>query len=424
MNSLVQQAAINNRTRTRRFVSLVIPIAALLIQYPYGIGSVGMTMALIVAGFCILSSVDATPGEGEIQRINPFFMFSIFYLLRMLINLLLYMGSSASIERAPIMTFLQKVAIAVIVLVLSNYIDEERLYKTWSVLGVFVVIGLVYHAILLYVLGRTVSIIPLLPLPGDSYIAEGRLSDWHRLVDRPIAFFTESEVTAFFLAPVLHFSITRKKYALAMMWSAAILLSTSTIGIITVAVLWLGALLLNQGMGMRGKLFIGVFCVALCAMLLFMPIFGSAFNKLISEINGTNGYNAYIRVWMGYDVFNQLTFSEKLFGCTDISTTALMHSGRVAIPSLLGTWLYGFVNMVQELLITTGYLGTALYAALFVSLYRRISAANKPFLLLEIAIMFGTKRFFNAFYIITYILILGMTKIPTESNEVSARQAE
>ena len=191
-----------------------------------------------------------------------------------------------------------------------------------------------------------------------------------------------------------------------MLVSVTILLSTSTLGILTVAILWLHFLIANRKLTPLIRTMLLIVSIVLAVMVINSPIFSSVFAKLTLEIEGTN--NSYMRTMMGYDYYRQLTLPEQVFGIFEPSIRHLLLTGRIAIPVFLKRGQYGYVNSIQQLLITCGILGIIPLFRAYYHMLRTGSTQLRGYVLLQIILMFGSRLFFNSLSLVPFVFMLSM----------------
>lgn len=373
----------------RLLVSAMVPILCLFIQYPGVFNTLGLTIALILSVYCLIT-------QPEIPICRPFALFLLFYLARLFVN---FFSPHGSFSQENIMNYLVIAAVGGCALILAGFVDQDIMFQVWRFIGICVFIAIVYQSIQINVLGQPAHLIKLLPV-------RLRMQVWYQATARPAAFFTEPAVLSAYMSPLLHMSLYRRKFFFAALVTVTILLSTSTLGILTVAILWLHFIVANRNLTPLTRTLLLIVSVTLAVTVMSLPIFSSTFAKLIQEIEGTN--NSYMRTMMGYDYFRQLTVPEQIFGIFEPNIRRLLLSGRISIPYFLALDQYNYVNSIQQLLLTCGLLGVF---ALFWAYYHMLRTGShqlRGYVFLQIILMFGGRMFFNSLSLIPFLFMLSL----------------
>jgi hypothetical protein len=119
------------------------------------------------------------------------------------------------------------------------------------------------------------------------------------------------------------------------------------------------------------KLMLLVIAVPLLAGSVYLYLGTEMGQKMFSRadeftIEGSSGFN---RVVAGYLMFDQMDFNEQLIGIPDASD-------RFGIEQADGKHVF-YVNGVQSILLSLGYVGAALYLIFYIGLFRKVSSASR-----------------------------------------------
>lgn len=387
-NILRNDSNIISQSQKSMVVSFFVPIIGLYCQYSLFINTIGLTLAFIISIFLILKS-------GMIWLNKPFAFFSIFYIIRLGIN---FFGPYAVFSQKTLVDWLVIIIVSFCSLELARYIDQDVLFKVWNVIGYILILIILYQSFQCYVLGTPVSIVKIGPVSSTDYV-------WNTVSLRPSACFTEPAMYAIYMAPLLHMNIYRKKYFQAVMISVSLILSTSTIGIISVVVLFGADIILNKDISKRKKIVLTFLVIAGGFLAINATAFSTAFTKISNEMSGTS--NSYVRVQWGYNTFSQLNWGEKIFGIMDQSIESLRLSGRID-PVVINKKMYSYANTFQIVLITSGFIGVVLWGITHFKLFNAGDYRLKIFLVLQIVLMFGSKCFFSSIALIPYIYMFSL----------------
>lgn len=186
------------------------------------------------------------------------------------------------------------------------YADYEKVKHGFYVVGAICMVGLVYHFILIYAFGRSVSPITLPFLEMSNMLNEDYVSQYRI---RPISFFPEPAAYAYYMLFPLAISLMEKNTRYALIISFVTLLSTSSNGYFQTGAMWLVYLLLDRNMKgfyrffMIGVILVGVYFVSTSGL----------FDSGIEKIQNTE-FNNDQRVTAGLYTFMNLPIGEKVFG--------------------------------------------------------------------------------------------------------------
>ena len=294
-----------------------------------------------------------------------------------------------------------------IVMVVSQHIDLNAMYKTWKVLSLIVCAALLVQVVQIHVLHQTVSTIIL--IPGQS---GGQLVDiWGREINRPVTFFTEPSMEVAFLAPMLFFSLIKEEKKLAYFLSICILLTTSTSGLVVLAIIW-GIQLFHSDIPRHQK--IRYAFVALTGVVLFftLPVFQSSVEKLQLELSGESS-NAFSRVFSGWMLYENLDTTSQIFGLPDYNFTRFIKANAgifgefVSQSRMADENASFFFNTAQHVMLRSGIIGGALYAYMLMKMYRGLDKFALPYFMVIVVSMFFELSFLshNAF-VMQYIILL------------------
>lgn len=370
-------------------VSFFIPFVALYYQYDGLLGTMGITIAFILILITIFS--------GKTLCINkPFALFSLFYIIRLLANLFLgYGGTTTWLYLREIILIM---LVAISALVFAKQINEDLLFRVWSVIGIIVSLMVFYQSFQIYVLKQSAT--PFI----IGYLNE-RIGNWGDItnITRPSACFSEPGCVADFIAPLLIMALNRKKILLSIVLSVSTLLTTSTNGLVTVILLWGLFIVLDKEMSGVKRICIIAITTILVFIVIALPIFSATLLKLTNELSGTS--NSYVRIQFGFETFSKMSFIEKIFGIPDYSIQVFRMSGRVS-NHVINTLMYGYANGASMVMIRTGLIGTILWIMTLVQLFRKLRKEYIPFFITFLVMMFTNSNFYNPLSIVSYIFIL------------------
>jgi len=298
-------------------------------------------------------------------------------------------------------TILEKVASFLVLVAISSRIDENQLYKSWTIVAVPVLAGMLFQSFMVYVLQKPVSPIPILPISSEM----ARI--WTQSSLRPSSLFSEPAALVWFMLPLLFLAIKRRNYVFAILITMAIFLSTSTTGILLSLLLWLA---FSVSMPMRRKERILTIALIVAFVLLFslLSVFTFAKEKLI-----TTNIESSFRLGYGFRIISTIPKNQWLFGVPYSSVASyITDSGNVP-----ASWYdiripyFSFVNAFCQNFIQYGLIGTILYLNLFFALYRGGDKEIRPLLLVEFLSIWGESvSFGSGLFIVQFAVLIALDK--------------
>lgn len=195
-----------------------------------------------------------------------------------------------------------------------------------------------------------------------------------------------------FLAILLGEAYKRKKlfYLPAVLLSVLVFYTKSGTGILMLAVCW-SFFLIKYPITLMKKIILLFPLSVITAFLLFDIIASTEIGQNLLNrqqelvIGGTSWVSSgNVRIQRGYLVFFDENFRDQLLGV-----------GNGAIPAVIDRsrylWMFGqerYTNLVQSLLMGTGYIGTALFGVHLVNLYNKNTYAGKGIIIVLVSLSF------------------------------------
>lgn len=251
--------------------------------------------------------------------------------------------------------------------------------------------SIVYLQILLYMfLGKiTFLVLPMLPLAnGQTYSEMYNYLVLHsgRYYFRASGFFMEpSHFAQYAIVGILLFLYTRdgrrnvndrKSFWIAAFCSGAVILSTSSIGIIFVIAIWLYwclALLIRRYYpvnSLRNLLILMPVCLVVCAYMIGkLNVFAILLQKL-SYTTITNSQSSFAyRVSRGFEIFANFPIREKLFGVGYGNILTYMES----TDNMMEYAVSDYMNSMAYILCSAGVVGIILFIMIFYKVFSKNS---------------------------------------------------
>ena len=370
------------------------------IFFPYKIGPIGVeAIVLLIGALCIFKRKECKIQLNisfHLNSLNKAFYILFFYVIIKDVCIIFFGKSDTSASVNSLVLLM--VHMVSFILLTTRKFDLGKFYNGLKVAGIIYTIGTVYHLIQIYVFKQNPMPISLIPGYEISPIA----------YSRPRSFFSEPAALAQAMLPLLFFSLNKRDYKYSLMATFTIVASTSTMGIVLAAVLWLFEFVLKSGKIMQKIMVIIVF-LALGALLYRSEVVRNTILSLQERASG--GGSTAFRVSLGFDLIATLTHKDYLFGTLyhipyDYAVDNLQ---RFSSSSLLfRATQYGadvfFVNALSNLIFRYGFIGLYLYFQTYKGKLFDNHYSGRSLAIMTIIEMIGDTMLFNAYYF--YIMLL------------------
>lgn len=392
---------ININNKEFPILELSIPLTYIFSQYY--IGGTTMPLGMVMTLFALAIHTLAHPIT-KIAVYKPLIILYSFMLVHDCLRLLFAPLAAGQIIVYSIIT--------VLIIYSTSSINEEKLYKIWSAIGILVMIGIAYQSLRVYIYHTPISMINLFPFLETSTVKATALSL------RPCSVFLESASYCSWITPLLYLALKRKSMGFAVIISISMLLSTSAIGMLMLFFCW-GYTLLFQNNGMnKGIRFVSVLFVILAFIyaLFNVGIFSSSLGRLYQLQNELmyGGGSSYRRLIAGYKIYGELPFFSKLFGIPYQTVQQLLLSGAVDYTKYYISKMsndFGYVNTISRCMIIYGAFGLLIFAFFIVRALKDIDSKHRLLLVLIIISMFTQSAFFNNIFLLQFSTLLGISQM-------------
>lgn len=294
----------------------------------------------------------------------------------------------------------------------ANYIKLEELMKPYMfACGIFIA-GLFYQVFLLFVLR--------VPLWGPIVLFPGLLGEENVAISdeimRPMSFFPEPQGYATFISLFLIIMLEEKKYIWAAIATLSILLSTSTEGLVLVAIIWFLFVIFSKT-STFGKI-----CTIIVIMLVvryysMLEYFEVGYNKLIETDVEKN-----LRLVNAYRMLQDFESNQWWFGVGTSDNTFF----RSYIFRMGGSEGFKYVSSALGVFV---HYGVFVGVAFWVFLFRKIIYRYKSVFIFSICLLvipFGQSCFFSANFVyicVLYYLLLDYCKEKEQKNGLLVKTA-
>lgn len=374
-------------------IEIYLPFFLVLVQYKIGIISLGTLGLILIELFQIVNN----EFKITLQKSNEIFLLLLYVLLRDVLNGFLHISEMTVILHKVV----EYLTLFLLVLSLTNVdFSEDRLAKAWKVAGVIYMSGLAYQLICIYVLGKGVA--PISIVPG--YVLRATETSL-----RPSSFFAEPASYVCAMLPLEFLLLKRKEFKWAFVTTLMVIVCTSTVGIVLSSVLWAGTLL-NKEYRFSQKISVLVL-MALGVLVVFKnSLFGSSMLKLSEVLAGNSTVNS--RIICGFDTIRTLDPIQWIFGTThnDFNKYILEHLSEFSPSSPVITYMsiHGtvFINTFCQIILNYGIIGLALYLQFFINRLRKPWFEAKLYILMILISIFAQTKFLNGVFFMELMLIL------------------
>lgn len=253
-----------------------------------------------------------------------------------------------------------------IVLSIAEHIDSRLLYKVYWIICLLAMVCVVIQAIQVWILNVPMSI--MIPFAEVSSKAE-TLS---YLANRPSAFFLEPQYLCSFFLPLVIIELNKQDYVKASVLTAATLLSTSTQGVVCVAIVWLLFLLMDSGRKLKYKLIMVVFILVFSIFFVYTDLFVGSIERLQSTSLDTN-----IRTARAIEVFKAMPLFDKITGIGMGNVNNYLKYSHVCLEWILCELApaKNFISSFFGNFVELGIIGGIGYLLMTVGMFK---SANKP----------------------------------------------
>lgn len=382
-----------------------LPFYIMLAPYKFGIIDLG-TIGLIICAFLMLLRENGRIIFKKSQAV--FFTFLGYAIIKNIFNL--FLGDNS------FDTIFNKVTAFTVIFILCIFVtafdfDEDALFKAYKFAGVIFSLGLIYQLIKLYAFGAQVT--PISIIPG--YVLRGEVAEESL---RPSSFFSEpaSYVTA--MMPLEFLSLKKLDYKWAGFSTVMILASTSTVGVVLSAVLWLTVLGSNK-VKFKSKAVIAVFIAVICTAFFTLNIFSGGNEKLKEVLDGESTVNS--RIVVGFDTIATMDPIKLIFGenYNDQNSYIRENIGLIRPDSPVKEYIkdggHIFLNTFCRLIFDYGIIGLIIFLYIYIKRLRTPNYGAKPFIIMSLIAIFAQSSLLNSiFFMNIMLLMLYDTKLEKE----------
>ena len=289
----------------------------------------------------------------------PYVLFVIYMSLRDVLHMFLSVSDSVGVQFNRLLA--NVVLYMLLFLACNNDFDEDALFKWWKVAGIIFGAGMLYHVFQILVLNQDVY--PLSIIPGYD-IAH----DTQTLYSRPSSFFSEPAAYVSSMLPLLFLSLKKKNFKWAAISTFLILVSTSTVGVILSAVLWI-VFIIFEKKSFKVTFIYLVLVVCFVIMFQYLPIFSDTLQKLQDVSEGESTWGS--RIQEPFQMIGAMRWNELPFGTSMLNAREFIYHNieRFSNPSTLIERISDdetmFLNTIALIIFRYGVIGLLFYLRIF-----------------------------------------------------------
>lgn len=376
--------------KNKNWISYVFPWLPFFVMYSVGKLTICDGITIIGVIYCLVK----TKGKVNISYNREYLYFFMMITVLHIISLLRHPENESWLNNYLFCSFFISVAI----MVFPELIDEESFIKSYMLAGIVALAGLYYQAFQVYALHQAVTSIVVFPNLVRNYDQINIFG-----IMRPMGFFSEPQAYISFMSPLYILMLSKKNIKYAILIAISFLLSTSSTGIVVVAIIsfiW-GIKYVEK---IQYKIVFLVVFVAIMYAFLQMNIFDFALQKL-SNIDVTDN----VRITNGFEMFYSLSFVDRMLG---IGGGNIEHYWGIRMSNAT------YANSFARTLIEYGYIGTTALCGVVLKLFFVKDETVKLLLIYTIIVMFSQTIMFNAWQLLTFVVMyIYIRKVKNETED-------
>lgn len=270
-------------------------------------------------------------------------------------------------------------------------INIKGLIKVYKIVAIIASIAIIYHFVLINVLGRQVEAILLLPVE--------RPEGWYQSGLRPMGVFPEPQVYATFILPLLIMTVQNKERAISLFLTFCIALSTSSLGIFCALGIWMYHTLSAK----MNKLLI-IASLVLLIVIIYIVSTLSIFEYAVEKI-ATTDFEENTRLTRGFYIYSLLPTIHQIIGIGANNVEYAMESGKLFVDDNLTVLMKNpaYMTTTAELLVKYGLILTIIYFGMLWNFYK--NSECKILVLLLFFLSFGQTILFSGVWLVFMIFI-------------------
>lgn len=366
----------------RYLFSTVIPFLPILSQYKLiGNLSFGFLVSLIGVSYVLASNKKI-----HLNKV----LLAIF-----VITLFIYLSKSLiypevfSFEKINV--FVVNLSYLIAISIYRKVENVEILFKIYIYIALFATLLIVFQTLFISITGSAVAPINILPVATS----DERL--WQPSF-RPSSIFTEPQTFATYVLPALLYSFYNGKMVVGFVLTIGVVLSTSTFGTLSLAVLILYYFISKNRIGVTKKLAF----ISILTTLISIGFYFGIFEATLEKLTNTD-FSEQIRVTKGLLIIAEMNASNYFFGLNIPLFKFLMNN----ISEFRFLWPYinseaehliVYVSTIYSLFIEFGIIALVGFVYFLISNYKNSSYLGKTILIVAFLLSVSSTFYLNAWF--------------------------
>ena len=379
------------------FIDWFLPIFLILGQY--SIGSFSNYGVIILIIYTLLSILKT---NNTLYLNKHLFYFIIIVSIIQVFNLARLNAFSV----AGINNFVMQLIIILILAATIPSVHAKNLYKSYTIIGSVAITIMYFQAFRLLLFNIPAIPVTFLPVsPEDAHF-------WGSFKGlRPSSLFTEPQAYASFMIPLLVLALKYKNLLFSYIISFSILLSTSSQGILLVAIIYLYTIFFSDT-----SWYVKILSILFAGLAIYAFFNLSIFDFALKKLGNTNIENN-VRLTRGFLIYISFDFLNLLIGIGGgIKDYVLTHLSYFPWANIYiqshQEFLLGYATTVALILLQFGLIGAFMFFRMLYKMFKYEDNKMRLFLLIIIILSFTQTILFNAWFIFYYIIYMGCCDKP------------
>lgn len=387
MNLIKNQNKFYSETKKPTWIgAILLAVFSIFAQYSLPIMSYGLIFATIYGVICFLF-------KGRIVLNKGILYFTVWCIISQFV-IYLYSDTFEKNQNTYFFMFVSIFLVATL-----GYIEKESFFKVYYVVGIICSILVIVQFILGNLIGIPQSAIQILPVAAED------MHFWIQNSSRSSGLFTEPQAFCSYILPLLILLLFKRRFTSSFFISIAILLSTSSQGIILALVVW-GYYLVIYEKNVVKKYF--RFLAGTIAIILTIVVMRRIpmFEPIIDKIFAINLFGYDIRLTKGFQIYFAMPNWDKFTGIGFGNLRDYILNGNFNFfwIRLTRSELLGYITTMSNVLVSFGIIAFLLYINIFIQNWKSGTPEAKLMLIIIFISSFTQTVLFNAWFIFYWIV--------------------
>ncbi|MCH5190396.1 MAG: hypothetical protein J1F37_07520 [Oscillospiraceae bacterium] len=340
----------NNRNHA---LEILVPFLGVFAPYKISVIPVTAIMLFIIVFFRNKGTLFIS------KQTMPYLIFVLYRVFRDVVHMFFSVSDPIDVQVKRLSEY---IVLNALIIIMCNYdFDERILFKWWKIAGTVFGAGMVYHVVQLLIFHQSIQPISLIP---GYIIYNEAVEDF----TRPTSFFSEPAAYVVSMLPLLFLSLKRRNLKWAVIATFLIMMSTSTIGVVLSALLWV-LFILFEKKSMKTTVISLTFVFVFVVLFMYLPLFSDTLEKLQEVSVGASTWGS--RVKGPFEMISVMKWYELPFGTNILDTREFVFRNLSSfksgsVPVLYVNYGYTvFLNTIAMLIYRYGITGLCLFLFTF-----------------------------------------------------------